>query len=83
MVHLAATLMVMAYIVETEQQLQMLKDYETRVYTLTGIRIDMSGKTVSGRVFMWAQADLSSLTKCALLLPCIYKCVGRSHFRIP
>ena len=42
--------MVMAYIVETEQQLQMLKNYETRVYTLTGIRIDMSGKTVSGRV---------------------------------
>lgn len=41
----------MAYVVETEQHLQLLKDYETEVYSLTGIRIEMGGKTVLGRTF--------------------------------
>lgn len=53
----------MAYVVETEQHLQMLKDYETEVYSLTGIRIEMGGKTVSGRTFEWAEDDLSALTE--------------------
>jgi len=52
-----------AYVVETEQHLQMLKDYETEVYGLTGIRIEMGGKTVSGRTFEWAEDDLSALTE--------------------
>lgn len=43
----------MAYIVETEQQQQMLEYYETRAYCVVGIRITIEGKWVPGRTFLW------------------------------
>ncbi|RDW75403.1 hypothetical protein BP6252_06545 [Coleophoma cylindrospora] len=53
----------MAYVVETEQHLEMLKNYEIKVYCLKGIRIELDGEKVSGRVFAWADRDLGELTE--------------------
>jgi hypothetical protein len=41
----------------------MLKHYETEVYNLTGMRIEMDGEKVSGRTFKWADDDLNELTE--------------------
>lgn len=53
----------MTCVIETEQHLQMLKEYETKAYYLSGIRIEVDGKIVSGRAFIWAKDDLSALTE--------------------
>ncbi|TVY45100.1 hypothetical protein LOCC1_G002921 [Lachnellula occidentalis] len=52
----------MAYVVETEEQQNMLAHYETNVYSAEGIRVTIEGKQVSGRTFMWAD-DLTELTE--------------------
>lgn len=43
----------MVYVVETEQHLQMLKDYETEVYSVKDVQIEMGGETILGKTFGW------------------------------
>ncbi len=51
-----------AYVVETEEQQNMLKRYETDVYRVAGIRITIDEERVFGRTFMWAD-DTTELTE--------------------
>lgn len=44
----------MAFVVETEEQENMLKYYETDAYRIEGTRISVDGKVVIGRTFVWA-----------------------------
>jgi gamma-glutamylcyclotransferase (GGCT)/AIG2-like uncharacterized protein YtfP len=53
----------MTCVIETKQHLQMLEEYETKAYCLSGIRIEVDGKIVSGSTFIWAKDDLSALTE--------------------
>lgn len=53
----------MTCVIETEEHLQMLKEYETKAYCLSGIRIEVDRKVVSGRTFIWAENDLGALTE--------------------
>jgi len=34
---------------------------ETEVYSVSGVRLEMDGQMVSGRMFVWADADLRAL----------------------
>ena len=44
----------MAYEVQTEQQVEILKHYETENYKLRGSKVKFSdGREVSGKVFVW------------------------------
>ncbi|CZR58953.1 uncharacterized protein PAC_08845 [Phialocephala subalpina] len=53
-----------SYFIEADEQQKMLRQYETKVYDVAGIRIVVKGERVSGRTFMRAKAgDLTGLTE--------------------
>lgn len=52
----------MTYMIETEEQVKILQEYETKAYKLRGVLINIDGKRVSGSTFMWAKRDTSELT---------------------
>ncbi|KAL5351531.1 hypothetical protein ACLOAV_003390 [Pseudogymnoascus australis] len=45
----------MAFVVETEEQENMLKYYETDAYRIEGPRVSVAGEVVIGRTFVWAR----------------------------
>lgn len=44
----------MTFVVETEEQENMLKYYETDAYRIEGTRVSVDGEVVIGRTFVWA-----------------------------